>query len=384
MRFRGEILKNRIKQALILAILATLAGGRELTAQEPNPNAPPEPAPGNEIVIQGSRWNKALKVRTLPGHITSVNSLVFTKDGKTLISGGSENEGSLRFWSVDSGEEVAEFRSQQTNVEAMAITPDGQTLVTSGPDTIVNLWNLALGKEYRENRTAFLEHSAPVLSVAISPDSNILITGALDGIRVWTLKPRRPLYRLSWIGDPIYAIAFNPDGQIVASGDGDGKVQFWNVKEGTFISEFFPHQEAITGLTFTPDGKLLITASNDSTIKIWDLETGALVHTLVGHTGRVRAIALNPDGRTLASGSNDGIRIWDIFTGDLVGRYYGHKDWVTALAFSPDGRLLASGGLDALVNIWDSGAVEQPKKSEESDEDEPDEEEESDESEDSQ
>lgn len=365
MKFRGEARKNRINWTLILTILAIFPGGHELTAQEPNPSAPSEPVPGTERVFSANPWRKALKVHTLSGHLTGITSLSFTRDGRTLISGGSENDGSLRFWSVSSGEEVAEFRAQRTNVQTMAITPNGETLVTSGPDTIINLWDLARGKEYRENRTSFLEHSTQVLSVAISPDGNILVSGALDGIRVWTLKPRRPLYRLSWIGNPVYAIAFNPNGYIVASGDGDGRVQLWDVREGTFISEFFPHQEAITALRFTPDGKLLITASDDRTIKIWDLETGTLVHTLIGHTGRVRAIALNPDGRTLATGSNDGIRIWDILTGDLVGRYYGHRDWVTALAFSPNGRYLASGGLDSLVNIWDSALAKQPKKSEE-------------------
>jgi WD40 repeat protein len=370
MKFRGATRKKRIRQAIV-ALFAILLGDREVAiAQDPIPSDPSRPRPETEKVISANPWRTAVKLYTFKGHITGIGSLAFSSNSQTLISGGTENDGSLRFWSMEEGEEDAEFRAQRTNVQTMAVTPDGKTLVTSGPDAIINLWDLVRGKEYREFRTSFLEHSSQVLSVAISPDSRVLVSGALDGIRVWSLSPRRPIYRLSWIGDPVYAVAFNPNGYIVASGDGNGKVQFWDVREGTFISEFFPHQEAINAMAFTPDGKILMTASNDRTVKVWNLETGKLVNTLVGHPDKVRAIALNPDGRTLATASNDGIRLWDIFSGDIVGRYYGHKDWVTALAFSPDGRYLASGGLDSLVNVWEASTGDVNPASEEEEEEE--------------
>jgi sugar lactone lactonase YvrE len=368
MKFRGESQKNSIVWTLILAIATILVSGREISAQaQPSPTNP-EPTPETEEIFPASPWRRAHKIRTLKGHITGIDSLVFTTDGKTLISGGSDNEGLLRFWSVSSGEKLEEFRGQQTDVLTLAVTPDGQTLVSSGTDAIINLWSLippegedevSFKKEYR---TSFLEHSNSVLAVAISPDGNILVSGGLDGLRVWTLNPRRPLYKLAGIGNPVYALSFNPNGYIMASGNGDGRVQFWNVREGTFISEFFPHQEAITGVAFTPDGKSLITASNDRSIKIWDLESGQLIHTLSGHTDKIRAIALNPDGRTLATGSNDGIRIWDLESGEEIRRLSGHKDWVTSLAFSPDGRLLASGGLDSVIVLWESTSLKKPEK----------------------
>lgn len=377
MKFRGATRKKRIRQAIFVALLVILLGDRDRAiAQDPIPSDPSRPRPETERVVTKNPWRQAVKLYTFKGHITGIGSLAFTSDNQTLISGGTENDGSLRFWSLEEGEEDAEFRAQRTNVQTMAVTPNGKTLVTSGPDAIINLWDLVRGKEYREFRTSFLEHSTQVLSLAISPDSEVLVSAALDGIRVWSLSPRRPLYRLSWIGDPVYAIAFNPNGYIVASGDGNGKVQFWDVREGTFISEFFPHQEAINAMAFTPDGKILITASNDRTVKVWNLETGKLVSTLAGHPDKVRAIALNPDGRTLATASNDGIRLWDIFSGNIVGRYYGHKDWVTALAFSPDGRYLASGGLDSLVNVWQAstGNINPSQEEEDKEEDEENEE----------
>jgi len=366
MKFRGETRKNNHHLTLILAIATLLTTINPGSAQDPLLPDPARPTTDEEEVFSAtSTWKKAAKIRTYRGHRTGVDSLVFSPDGKVLWSGGSENDGSIRAWSLEKGKELEDLRAQQTDVVSLSVTPNGKSLVSSGKDAMVHIWDLTRKRgddedDYilEEFDTAFLEHSYEVLSTVISPDGNVLVSGALDGIRVWTITPNRPLYNLAEIGNPVYALAFNPNGYVVASGNDQGRVQFWNVREGSFISEFFPHKEPITKLVFTPDGKTLITASNDRTIKVWDLETGQLLHTLIGHADTVRAIALNPDGRTLASGSNDGIFIWDIETGEAITKIRGHRDWVTSLAFSQDGHFLASGGLDSIVYVWADAAVQ--------------------------
>lgn len=298
------------------------------------------PSPGD--------WSRVKLIRVLEGHLTTVNSLVFSADGNILISGGSNNDPTLRFWSLNTGDKLDQIRAQRSAVLTLAMSPNGSTLVSSGGDAGINIWDWNTG----EYQATFLDHQSKVLSLAITPDSQLLVSGGLDGIRVWTLNPRRPLYRLVGYGNPSYALAINPNGSILASGDGDGRVRFWSLKEAKLVSEFLPHQEQITGIAFTPDGKNLITSSEDRTIKIWDLDTGALLHTLIGHTGSVRSIALNPDGITLASASNDGVTLWNIATGELLNQISREKDWVNSLAFSPDGRLLASGGFDFVIRVW--------------------------------
>lgn len=293
-------------------------------------------------------WSHVRLIRVLEGHLTTVNSLVFSADGNILISGGSNNDPTLRFWSLKSGEKLDQIRAQRTAVLTLAMSPNGSTLVSSGGDAGINIWDWNTG----EYQATFLEHQGKVLALAITPDSQLLVSGALDGIRVWTLNPRRPLYRLVGFGNPTYALAINPNGNIVATGDGEGRVRFWSLREAKLVSEFLPHQEQITGIAFTPDGKTLITSSNDRTIKVWDLGTGGLLHTLIGHTGAVRSISLNPNGTTLASASNDGISLWNIATGEFLSQISREDDWVNSLAFSPDGRLLASGGFDFVIRVW--------------------------------
>jgi WD40 repeat protein len=249
------------------------------------------------------------------------------------------------------GEEITNIRAQRTALGTMAMSPDGRFLVTSGDDAKINFWNWD-SKKYEKT---FLEHSSNVMSLVITPDSEILISGALDGIRVWNLKPQRPLYTLVGIGNPTYALAIHPNGYWLASGDHQGKVRFWNLRTGKLIDEFSPHDRGISGLIFAPDGKTLITSSYDRTVKIWHWETKALKYTLTGHTGRIRAIALNPDGQTLATASDDGVRLWNIETGNVIRFLRTHQDWVKSLAFSPDGEFLATGSFDFTIQIWQKG-----------------------------
>ncbi|MDJ0688986.1 MAG: WD40 repeat domain-containing protein [Xenococcaceae cyanobacterium MO_188.B32] len=298
------------------------------------------------------RWRRVRLVHNLEEYQVTVDSLVFSPNNRILISGSASNNPRMKFFSVETGKQLTEFSAHPTGILALAVSPDGNTLVSSGEDPGINFWDLRTG----EFKFTLVEHSSSVTSLAISPDNQVLVSGSLDGIRVWRLDyhPQRPLYTLANRNNPVTAMVINSNGYLLASGNMEGKVQFWNLTEGTFISEFAPHQEDITGMAFSPDGNNLITASGDRTIKIWDLASGRLLTTLVGHRGAIRTIALHPDGRTLASGGDDGIILWDIDRGEVLTRLRSHQNWVQSLAFSADGEYLASGGFDATVKIWQS------------------------------
>jgi WD40 repeat protein len=296
-------------------------------------------------------WRKVRLIYSLEER-TTVESLVFSPDGKILISGGGRNDPQMRLWSVETGENLSKVRAQRTAISALAISPNGKTLVSGGEDAAINFWDWQTG----EYQATILDHNSSVTSLAIAPDGKFLVSGSLDGIRVWNLlaHPQRPLYTLADLGNPTNAIAIHPNGDILASGDLYGTVKLWNLRTGTRISQFSPHAETISGLAFTPDGKTLITASYDGKIEVWDLASGQLLQTLTGHSGIIRAIALHPNGQILASGGNDGVILWDLPTGELLTKLKDHHNWIQSLAFSSDGHYLASGGFDFTVKIWES------------------------------
>ena len=365
MKSKGKDNKS-IKSSLLIILISVLANlnfPAEKTQASPDAeqNSPKLPRElisreqnNSELEFKSDiqRWRRVRLVHSLEEYKVIVDSLVFSPNNRILISGGGSNNPQMKFFSVETGKELTEIDAHQEGILALAVSPDGNTLVSSGEDSAINFWDLQTGKF----QFTLIEHFNSVTSLAIAPNNQVLVSGSLDGIRVWRLNysPQRPLYTLATLNNPVTAMAINSNSYLLASGDMEGKVQFWNLREGTFISEFSPHQENIAGLAFSVDGNSLITASRDRTIKIWDLASGQLINTLTGHRGEIRTIALHPNGRTLASGGNDGIILWDLDRGELLTRLRQHNNWIKSLAFSPDGEYLASGGFDATVKIWQS------------------------------
>jgi WD40 repeat protein len=159
-------------------------------------------------------------------------------------------------------------------------------------------------------------------------------------------------------GAAVGAVAFSPDGRMIASGGDDAILRIADVSSGKVKHTLRGHLGRVASLAFAPDGKVLASGGRDSTVCLWGPVTGKQLHRLEGHERTVMTLAFTPDGRHLVSGSYDGtVRLWEVATGKEVLKLEAHQDAVSCVGFAPDGKTLASGGYDRVVRVWSLDAA---------------------------
>ncbi len=246
--------------------------------------------------------------------------------------------------------ESATLSGHTAPVISVAFSPDGKTLASASGDSTVKLWDVST----RQELATLNEHKDSVHSVAFSPDGKTLASASGDStVKLWDVSTRQELATLNEHKDSVHSVAFSPDGKTLASASRDNTVKLWDVSTRQELATLKGHT-AVSSVAFSPDGKTLASAGEDNTVRLWDVSTGQELATLKGHTDPVISVAFSPDGKTLASAGEDNtVKLWDVSTRQELATLKGHTDPVYSVAFSPDGKTLASAGEDNTVRLWD-------------------------------
>ncbi|MGH7171594.1 MAG: WD40 repeat domain-containing protein, partial [Gemmataceae bacterium] len=333
-----------------------------------------------------------------PGHVTAVDRLAFTADGRQLLSiTRNQQLGTARLWDTLTGQYLSMLPEDWDWTDYGVVCPsrDGAMLLLGGYGTIT-LWDVAKHRRVRE--FAVEEKSADkslplfIYALALSPDGRRMTAISADGkggvvLLVWDVasgaKRSRRTFVLPKLENGLQHfyrhLSLSPDGRMVANTDGR-TVWVRDVVSGmiwrTLHWEKPAANEKIGTLVFSNDGRLLASlssanarASTKGKVRIWDLVTGVALPPLADPWAL--SIAFAPDSRLLATAGaalyplpirEQPIRLWDLATGKEVERFEGHGtlagSLVTrtdggALAFSADGQMLATGLMDSTVLLWD-------------------------------
>jgi WD40 repeat protein len=243
--------------------------------------------------------------------------LAFSADGAVLASGGQDV---LRLWEPATLREVRRFGSMAGSNDRAALSPDGR-LLASRADRGVRLWETATGGPRALLGGAEDEFARDPVFLG---DGSIV--GAMDrgtSVRLWDASTGRELRRIT-AGEMALRIEPSPDGRLLAVAEAavhtqDRQVSLWEVATGREVGRLGGHLGLIRALAFSPDGRLLATGADDRprwrapSLRIWDVARGRLLRRLDPHPSGVAAMAFSPDGARLASAGEDGTAlIWDV------------------------------------------------------------------------
>lgn len=210
----------------------------------------------------------------LPIHADAISSLAFSPDGKTLAVGSRDKM--VHLWDVAEEKERPPIREDK-EIKSLSFSPHGECLAV-GTSANLKLWDTAT---YRVTGT--LKDDRGFSSLAFTPDGESLITGGSDNrtnpLICWNLNTLTARWSASAHGGNLSSLAVHPSGKYVVSSSywqasSTGLIQIWDVIEGKELVRFDAHMHDVTAIAFSPDGKILATGGGGpgGSARLWDFD----------------------------------------------------------------------------------------------------------------
>ncbi len=273
---------------------------------------------GMTAIVEASRPDAPRLV--IGGHLDTVNCVAVSKGKQPVIVSGSKDE-SLRGWDPITGDHLWAVRGLRSAVCSVACTPP-------------------------------------------SSNRNLVCFGCADGtVRLLDLdnnntaqKPREMSERHR---GPVHAVAFSPDGEMIATGGEDRYIRLWKTETGALLHFLTNHSAPVTSVQFA-SAKRLVSAAKDYRLLVWDVEAGKPPRLsgprFDGRGGEVPTLGVSPDGKTVLFDQGKELRLLTLEDRQIVGTLQNPaegKPFSTMALFSPDGKtILTNGSAPGKLQLW--------------------------------
>ena len=332
---------------------------------------------------------------TLSGHTDSIQQLLLTDEGRTLITGSWD--GTVKVWDLASGQlrydlvghsgwidhvllveeerslvtaaskdstaKVWDLATGQLNhdlighsrpIKKLLLTDKGRTLITASQDGTAKVWNLTSG----ELRHDLAGHSKSLTWLILVDESRALVTAAIGEERgkVWDLTSGHLRYNLD---GHLGGMLLIDEGRALVTTSWRNSAKIWDLASGQVHLNLAGRTGSISQMLLIDEGRALVTTSGSGTTKVWDLTSGHLRHNFSYHTGSLPTLLLADEGRALVTAARDGtLKVWDLASGDLQYDLRGHTDWITRTLLTDMGKTLVTISKDSTIKVWDLSSGE--------------------------
>ncbi|XP_058586520.1 F-box-like/WD repeat-containing protein TBL1XR1 isoform X2 [Neofelis nebulosa] len=245
---------------------------------------------------------------TLGQHKGPIFALKWNKKGNFILSAGVDK--TTIIWDAHTGEAKQQFPFHS----APALDVDWQsnnTFASCSTDMCIHVCKLGQDRPIK----TFQGHTNEVNAIKWDPTGNLLASCSDDmTLKIWSMKQDNCVHDLQAHNKEIYTIKWSPTGPgtnnpnanlMLASASFDSTVRLWDVDRGICIHTLTKHQEPVYSVAFSPDGRYLASGSFDKCVHIWNTQTGALVHSYRG-TGGIFEVCWNAAGDKVGASASDG------------------------------------------------------------------------------
>jgi hypothetical protein len=171
-------------------------------------------------------WNVATgkEIKVFEGHTGYVQSVAFSADGQSIISGSDDK--TIRLWNVATGKEIKVFEGHTGYVQSVAFSADGQSIISGSNDNTIRLWNVAIGKEIK----IFEGHLKPNCFRLLSQENKMAIASSNGQIEIWDLTENRKIKTDALHKESIKSLDYSSSTQNLISASSDKSIGSLNLK----------------------------------------------------------------------------------------------------------------------------------------------------------
>jgi periodic tryptophan protein 2 len=210
-----------------------------------------------------------------------------------------------------------------------------------------------------ENKYTLQISENKINSLSINKDGLWLAFGSrkLGQLVVWEWKSETYVHKQQGHSFDISAIAYSPDGSLIASGSNEGKIKLWDTNNAACVITFSEHISKVSDIKFVPNkNNVMVSCSYDGTVRAYDLIKYRNFRIMTTPTPcQLNCIAVDFSGEIICAGGMDpySIYVWSLKSGDLIDVLKGHTAPISSIAFSQTKDLLVSGSWDKSIKLWE-------------------------------